>query len=127
MKRLFAMAYAVALVACAQGDAETKMLDDRTATISAYGYSDEGHTDVTQTMFNEASRQALARGYRYFQVLRAKVSTGTGAVRQSSATPSATDVPADGRPRGNMLVRFHKAGEINPDQPGVFDAEKVLR
>ncbi len=135
MKSLFALAYAVALVACAEGDAKTKMLDDRTAAISAYGYSDESHTDVTQTMFNEASRQALARGYRYFQVLQAKVSTSIGAVRQSSATPSASDVqshrsitiPAEGRPRGNMLVRFHKAGEISPDQPGIFDAQKVLR
>jgi len=135
MKRLFALAFAVVLVACAQGDAKIKMLDDRTATISAYGYSDESYTEVTQTMFMEASRQALARGYRYFQVLQAKISTSAGTVQRSSATPSATDaqshrsitIPAEGRPRGNMLVRFHKAGEISPDKSGVFDAQKVLR
>lgn len=127
MKRFFAQAYAIALVACAEGDTKTKMLDDRTAAISAYGYSDESHTGVTQSMFMEASRRALARGYTYFQVLQAKVFTSVDAVRQSSATPSASDVQFHRRPRGNMLVRFHKVGEINPDQPSVFDAQKVLR
>jgi hypothetical protein len=111
------------------------MLDVRTAAISAYGYADESHTDVTQAMFTEAARQALARGYSYFEVLQAKVSTSAGGIQPSSVTPSGTNVqshrnmsnPAEGRPRGNMLVRFHKAGEINPNGPGVFDAQKVLR
>lgn len=135
MKRLCALAYAVVLVACAEGNAKTRMLDDRTATVSVYGYLDESHTDVTLTMFTEASRQALARGYRYFQVLQAKISTSVGAVQQSPAIPSANNVqshgsiaiPSEARPRGSMLVRFHKIGEISPNQPGVFDAEKVLR
>lgn len=135
MKSLLALAYGVVLVACAESNAKTNMLDDRTATISVHGYTDESRTDVTQSMFMEASRQALARGYRYFQVLQAKISTSVGAVEKSSATPSATNaqlhrsiaIPAEGRPRGSMLVRFHKVGEITPNQPGVFDALKVLR
>lgn len=135
MRRLFALAYALVLVACAEGDAKTAMLDDRTATISASGYSSDSNTDVTQTMFMEASRQALARGYRYFQVLQAKISTSGGAGERSSATASATNVqlhrsipiPAEGRLRGSMLIRFHKVAEIDPDQPGVFDAQNVLR
>jgi hypothetical protein len=78
-----------------------------------------------------------ARGFAYFQVLSNVDRSGTtasGAPATSAGTAGPAAVAAPGPvtasasqvQRGDITVRFYKAGEINPEAPDVWNARALV-
>jgi hypothetical protein len=133
---LTAVALLIFLGACAP---KTNMIDDRTAIVSGRTSEVDGRGTMTTAMLREAAKQCLDRGFAYFQVLSDVDRSGT----MASATAAPTTSPATGGasavappgpmtggaaqvPRGGIMVRFYKAGEINPNAPGVWNARALV-
>ena len=115
---------------------DTNMLDSRTAVISGRGGTIHSQGDVTKSVLQEAAKQALQRGYGYFQVASAADRSSTGAMAYATpttyagtgpgtvtATPGAAFVAPYAMPAGDITVRFYKEP---PDGPGVWNAQEVL-
>jgi hypothetical protein len=132
--RAIALLVALSLGACVQAD--TNMLDSRTAIISGYGGIQHSQGDVTKSILQEAARQALKRGYGYFQVISGADRSMTGAMAYAApttyartgpgtvtATPGPAFVTPYAMPAGDITVRFYKDP---PDAPGVWNAKEVL-
>jgi hypothetical protein len=115
---------------------DTNMLDSRTAVISGRGGAIHSQGEVTKSVLQEAAKQALQRGYGYFQVVSAADRSSTGAMAYATpttyartgpgtvtATPGAAFVSPYAMPAGDITVRFYKEP---PDGPGVWNAQEVL-
>ena len=148
MRHLIIAGLVCLLSACVT--AETVMLDHRTAIISGRGDGYSSQASVVQRVMVEAATAAQARGFRYFAVLDSTDTTRRGAVAlptntygqanaqttcnyaycNSSATGSSSTygggVMEVVRPGTDLQVRFYNDGEIDPNQPGVWDAVAVL-
>lgn len=117
--RLIAAAFlALAASACVSTDA--RMLDDRTAVISGRGGGTKSGAEVMQAALVEAAQQTKARGFDLFQVQSATDQTRTQLV---ASQVSATTVV---KPGLDIVVRMYRAGELAPDAPGAYSADKVL-
>lgn len=124
-------AIGLVLGACAPR-ASTSMLDSQTAAISGRGGTLHSQGEVTKAMLQEAAKQAVQRGFDYFQILQASsganyvttgspttfVNTGGGTVMALPA-PSTTHT----QPTGSIMVRFYRT---RPDAPNVWSAREVL-
>jgi hypothetical protein len=90
-------------------------------------------------MFREAAKQCLDGGFAYFQVLSSNDRSGAFASVISGPTtympagggnvmavPGLTMINANQIPGGDLMVRFYKAGEINPDAPNVWNAQAIM-
>jgi hypothetical protein len=115
---------------------DTNMLDDRTAIISGRGGTIHSQGEVTKAVLQEAAKQALQRGYGYFQVISGADRSMTGAMAYAgpttytrtspgtaTATPGAAFLTPYAMPAGDITVRFYKEP---PDAPGVWNANSVL-
>ena len=133
---LTAVALLIFLGACAP---KTNMIDDRTAIVSGRTSEVDSRGTMTTAMLREAAKQCLDRGFAYFQVLSdvdrsGTMASATAAPTTSPATGGASAVAAPGPmtgsaaqvTRGGIMVRFYKAGEINPNAPGVWNARALV-
>lgn len=141
---LFALPLILSVSACVR--AHTEMLDERTAIISGRGTAFDSMSGVTHHIFIKAARLAQARGFRYFQILNdqqaiehsymytpgqsytngtVNVAGNTAYYNQSTTTTPGT-VSQFNKPTENTMVRFYNSGEVNPNQPGIWDAQSVL-
>ena len=139
MARHLVAAIALLLVVGACTTPKTNMIDDRTAVVSGRVGEVDGRGTMTTAMLREAARQCLDRGFAYFQVLSNVDRSGTmasavaaPATSAGTAGPAAVAAPgpltgtATQVPRGEIMVRFYKAGEINPEAPGVWNARALV-
>ncbi len=136
LRRIGVLVALLALTAC-EPWTKTSMLDDRTAAISGLGGTINTQSEVTKAVLQEAAKQALSRGYEYFQVMGATSGTNyAGAMvsaspttytqtgpRTVTATPGPVMVTPYTMPTGDITVRFFKEP---PDGPGVWNARSVL-
>lgn len=99
----------LAAAGCMSTDA--RMLDDRTAAISSRGAPSRSGADVYQASLVEAAQQTQMRGFDLFQI-------------QSVSQYAATEIE---KPGVDLVIRMYRAGEIQPDAPGVFSAANVLQ
>ena len=124
MARHLMAAIALLLVASACTTPKTNMIDDRTAVVSGRVGEVDGRGTMTTAMLREAARQCLDRGFAYFQVLSNVDRSGTMAA--AMAAPGPVTGTASQVTRGDITVRFYKAGEINPEAPDVWNARALV-
>jgi hypothetical protein len=130
------------------------MLDQRTAIISSHGTAFDSAAKVQHETIVEAAKVTVSRGYRYFQIVGAQDTTRTATLyvpgqtqtngsvsgtamttgpyttyngtynSQTTKTPGQV-VPLI-KPGMDITVRMYRDGEINIQQPGVWDAQSIL-
>jgi hypothetical protein len=98
--------------------AKTTMLDATSMAVSAKGQYVHDNGEVTQAILKESARQALKRGYEYFQVVQSADRSSTGLARSGPGIAAPYTIPA-----GEMIVRFYKEP---PNAPNVWNAQEVL-
>lgn len=130
--------------------ASTKMIDDRTAVIKGRGNAYVSMGDVQARIMLQAATEAQARGYAYFVVgdsydssrsgrFVAPTTTNTdfngsaacmGSFCSGSGTASSTTYGGGSfnyiKPGADVMVRFFREGEIDPNRPGVWSAARIL-
>lgn len=102
-----------------------RMLDDHTMVISGSGAGTDYMSSVQQAVFRTAAQTAKSSGYQYFLVLNEQKTEVPGpsssyGSKQSSRTYQLAE------PRDELTARFYRAGEIDPNQTGLFNADSVL-
>lgn len=121
-------------------------IDDRTVSISARGTAFDDSSGVMHHVFLKSAHIALSHGFRYFQIIsdnrRVNVdyfvqpgqtqTTGqvnyfgnTANYTQTTNTTPAT-VTEFRKPHEDSIVRFYKDGEVNPNQYGIWDAQRII-
>lgn len=142
------VAVALSTSACVRVD--DRMLDQRTAMISGRGTAFDSMGGVTEGLVQRAAEMAAERGYPYFAVMNSADRSSTGSWTSPSTTygsatgytnctgsfcttnlnGSATTYPGQtiqfDRPGAEMMVRFFREGEVNPNAPGVWSVASVL-
>jgi photosystem II stability/assembly factor-like uncharacterized protein len=130
--------------------ANTAMLDDRTAIISARGSAYNTTADVMKKVVLEAAKKARANGYEYFQIVGTTDAGTAGVIMRHGATQSnvsgratcssyscygsasgtSSTAPSTFStyiaPGSDVTIRFLRASEVKPDAPGVFRTAAVL-
>ena len=153
MGRLSALAICAALLSgCATITAESTMLSDNTAHISAVGTSATEGAQMLDAALREAATIASAHGYPYFTVLTADNTSTTQKVRVPGqkwiiempelrgltarsftvadyaggnyTTPDETITRF--RPGLDLVIQMYRQGEIDPSQDGVWNSDVVL-
>ena len=150
-RAIAALACVLLLFGCASAD--SAMLSEDTARISAQGSGPGDRDRVVRDVLAEAARVTSANGYRYFVVLTADDLTQTVTVRipgrllynqspranepfgtysgRAYATGGATYMTPERkeervRPAMDIIIRMYRAGEIEPQMEGVFDSAAAL-
>lgn len=148
MRRILGASLALVLAGCVV--ANTQMLDNRTAVISARGSGFSDTADVARKVLIEAATMAQARGYEYFQILGAQDQTQVGTYVNPGSSSSNTSgfahcagnfchgtattttnyTPGYAMPvvrlGADVAVRFLHASEVSADMRGVWSAASVL-
>jgi hypothetical protein len=148
MRRLFGAVAALAAAGCVA--ANTTMLDNRTAIISARGSGYNVTADVVKKVLVEAATKAQANGYEYFQIVNALDASSQGVILRPGTTQSniygsasctayscvgsasgtshtgASTMSTYIAPGADVTVRFLNAAEVAPNMKGVFSAAAVL-
>lgn len=128
----------------------TNMLDDRTAIFSGRGSAFNDIGDVAAKILVRAATEAQKRGYPYFAVMGSQNANSTGYYTTPSTTSgsgmvtgscigntcsgivsgSSTTQPgqtyAFDKPGADVMVRFFRAGEVDPNARGVWSVANVL-
>ena len=124
----------------------TDFIDDRTAMISGRGTAFDNASSVKPHILIKASELAVSKGFKYFQVIDDMQGTdhsylvqngpsythgtlsayGNTARYNQTTTNSPSSINEIDKPKEETTVRFYKDGEINPDQNGVWDAQRIL-
>jgi len=148
MRRFFGLAACVVVLAgCAA--AQSTMLTDNTALVSAIANSTAPHDKVIEDALTEAARITRAHGYQYFIILKAEDASrsGTitvpgqqfanqtahvrpfGATSLSAPNVSGATFTTPGktvpyvRPGVEVTIRMYRQGEIDPRMDGVWNAD----
>lgn len=138
----FCLTAALALTLSGCVSANSQMLDDRTAMISARGTGFDNTTGVVKKLLTEAATMAQARGYEYFQIVDSQDQSRAGVVEMgggswadiscsaySCSGEAYSDDPAYipyVRPGADVLVRFWRTSEVTPAMKGMFRTAAVL-
>jgi len=88
------------------------MLTDHVIVISGRITASEDRSDTTRKMLVVAARMTLNHGFRYFAIVG--LSNASNPVGMSSLQPGS-----------DMTIRVYREGEINPRNPGIWDAENI--
>jgi hypothetical protein len=88
------------------------MLNDRMIIISGHSIAGENQNDATRKMLVVAARMTLDHGFRYFSIV------------DSSNAVNSAKVPSI-QPGIDVTIRVYRDGEINPQSPGIWDAENI--
>jgi hypothetical protein len=88
-----------------------KMLNDRLAVIAGRDTVGDNINDATRKTLVKAAAMTLDHGFRYFQIVGAPES-----VRGDVSSI---------RPGADVTIKLYRQSEINPQQPGVWDAESI--
>ncbi len=145
-----ALAVGLALLLAGCVTASTKMIDDRTAVIKGRGNAYVSMGDVQARIMLQAATEAQARGYAYFVLgdsydssrsgtFAMPTTTNTdfsgsahcfGAYCNGSGTATSTTYGGGAfgyvKPGADVMVRFFREGEIDPNRPGVWTAARIL-
>lgn len=121
-------------------------IDDRTISISAGGTAFDNSSGVMHHVFLKSAQIALSHGFRYFQIVSDSRRTNvdywvqpgqtqtTGQVSYFGNTANYTQttnttpgtVTEFRKPHEDSIVRFYKEGEVNPNQYGIWDAQRII-
>jgi hypothetical protein len=99
----------LALSACVS--TAPKMLNDRLAVITGRDTVRDNINNATRKTLVKAAAMTLDHGFRYFQIVGAP----------ESARGDVTFV----RPGADVTIKLYRQSEINPQRPGVWDAESI--
>ncbi|HEV7924381.1 MAG TPA: hypothetical protein VGR14_03440 [Verrucomicrobiae bacterium] len=88
-----------------------KMLDDRLAVISGRDTVGDNISNATRKTLVKAAAMTLDHGFRYFQIV--------------GATESVRGDVSFVRPGVDVTIKLYRQSEINPQRPGVWDAENI--
>jgi len=130
--------------------ASSRMLDNRTAIISGRGTAFTSMAGVADKVLVQAAMEAKARGYPYFVIMESRDASRTGYY----TTPTTTNTNVTGtascmgfmcngsaqgtsttyggqtygfdKPGADVMVRFLRADEVNPNAPGVWNTDAIL-
>lgn len=106
-------------------EATPRMLDDHTVVISGSGAGTDSMSSVQQEIFRTAARTAKSSGYQYFLVLNEQKTQVPGPSSSYGSKQSRRTYQL-AEPRDELTARFYRTGEIDPNQPGLFNADSVL-
>ncbi|MCG4256797.1 hypothetical protein [Acetobacter senegalensis] len=101
------------------------MLDDHTVAISGSGSGTDSMSSVQQAVFRSAATTAKSSGYQYFLVLNEQKTQVPGPSSSYGSKKSRHTYQLM-QPREELTARFYRTGEVDPNQPGVFNADTVL-
>ena len=105
--------------------ATPRMLDDHTVAISGSGVGTDTMSSVQQEVFRTAARTAKSAGYQYFVILNEQKTQVPGP-SSSYGSKHSRRTHQLAEPRDEVTARFYRIGEIDPNQPGLFNADNVL-
>lgn len=134
----------VILSGCVRSNVD--FIDDRTISISAGGTAFDNSSGVMHHVFLKSAQIALSHGFRYFQIVSDSRRTNvdywvqpgqtqtTGQVNYFGNTANYTQttnttpetVTEFRKPHEDSIVRFYKEGEVNPNQYGIWDAQRII-
>lgn len=144
MRRVLVLACVIFISGCVRS--HVRMLDERTAVITARGTAFDNMSDVTHGAFVQSAQIAKRRGYKYFMITddNKRINTsymytpgqnytngsvqvyGNTAYYQQNTVSTPGSVSQFNKPVEDTMVMFFKEGEVNPKQPGIWDADSVL-
>lgn len=102
-----------------------RMLDDHTVVISGSGVGTDSMSSVQQAVFRTAAQTAKSAGYQYFLVLNEQKTQVPGPSSSYGSKQSRRTYQL-AEPRDELTARFYRTGEIDPNQPGLFNTDNVL-
>lgn len=104
---------------------EPRMLDDHTVVVSGSGMGTDSMSSVQQAVFRSAAITAKNAGFQYFLVLNEQKAEVPG-LSSTYGTKQSHKTYQMAQPRDELTARFYRAGEIDPNQAGLFNVEKVI-
>jgi hypothetical protein len=100
-----------ALSACMS--AAPKMLNERMAVISGRATVGDNPSNAARKTLIRAAAMTLDHGFRYFLIIRSQ--------NAESIYGGVSPI----QPGVNLTIKLYREGEINPQRPGVWDAENI--
>ena len=150
--RKFIAAALCAVLLCGCVSAQSTMLTDSTAMVTARGAHSNDRNDLVQATLAEAAKLTRMHGYRYFTILKATDASRWGSITTPGVTLvfeggvqrplgttnlGAQNIPGSKfsgpdnsvpiiRPGLEITIRMYRDGEVDPGRQEVWNPEVIL-